>query len=612
MITERYKPKDTRETTPRVESFDAVGVGIAVAEPIDRMAIEQHIEDHAESEIETSERLEEVRQEIGLERDEDREITIRAEALLKKLEIPFDDEGVDKKRRELLEKARKDIETNLKKLMEIADGISSGRREGERLAGAIRESEAQRAYCENELARLRKEAEEYIDKTKPPIIRKSTKEKLARAEGVIQYSREREFAREHRVSGLGFTYNKSDKYRESARGGFEDAKSSGDGIDRFEGHLGREVSQAKAGEIEMSQLEESQTKTLARLEDIVRIYGDELESLKPLQEWADERKERLRVIKELFESLLPQMMDEPAKPDPLIAERQKVTQERSEGNILRYMDEFLVWAEEGRLVNIGIKNETEGIGRLREEVKRVQESASVTINLSGDRLPAILKDGRFKSTLELPWKEKSVKGARDTTAYERDRIETEKSLGIYTQGTEEDPYTIVGSLASDNGYDEFYGGANSYGDVFVRLKPSAMDRSIFVNGDSVHEVARHGDSSIKPGLGKEAAMIAKAIRNIDKDGMLIQGIAHLKVIEAGILGGVKMDDIESINFRSPIRILEEYDQKIKEANAHPPGRGRERLKEVAKELRDSYESTRRCLENTRAKFPQYAHLIKEV
>lgn len=606
MSKEIYKSKDSKEAVSKNEVFGAERIDAALAVPIDRSESERGIEMSAESEIETGDRLEEIRKELGLDAGENKEVSIRIEVLLKKMSLPFDDPEIDKKRQELFLRTEEELNKIIEELAKKDNEITGIKGERKSLAEKIEQLKVLKGEKEKEIELLRREAQEYIDKTKPPIIRRSTKERLARAKGIIQY-----FDKKGTYNPLfeGYDFGGS---IDSARSGFDEAQEKDNKIYQADGELdSARIRITSIDELDLGRLEESRMKVSKKIEDRIAGNNDNLNRLVDEQKSLDERKERMLRINEILLTLVPPKKEKSVELSPRIKEQQKTTQERSERNIADLLDGFLRRADFGHLVDRKINNSTEALEKLRKEVKKVQESASVTVNMKEGRLLKILKDGRFKSTLEIPWKEKDKKGAPSVEYYERTRIATEQSLGIHASGTEDDPFAIVGALASDNGYDEFSGAARNYGDVFIKLKSAVLDRSVFINGDTIHEVSRHSDSQIKSGLDKDAAMIAKAIRNIEGDGARTQAGDHTSIIEVDVLGGVKVDEIESINLSSPEKFLEEYNviyKKIRSAS----GKERLVLEERAKEKNAQYSERKKLIEKIRTEFPQYVNLINVI
>ena len=184
----------------------------------------------------------------------------------------------------------------------------------------------------------------------------------------------------------------------------------------------------------------------------MEIKGKEFKALEEYQKLETEKKENYEKVKLILGNLIPEKMEPLENIDPKILEKQKVTKERSEKNIVEDLSYFLGRVELGKYKKAGITNKEEAVQKLKEEIEQVQKSFSVTINLHEDNLLRFLESGRYKSTLELPEKLKRV--GETVWTYEQHRIETEKNIGVYASGTEKDPYAIVGAVASENGHDE--------------------------------------------------------------------------------------------------------------------------------------------------------------
>ncbi len=148
----------------------------------------------------------------------------------------------------------------------------------------------------------------------------------------------------------------------------------------------------------------------------------------------------------------------------------------------------------------------------------------------------------------------------------------------------------------------------------MKLKPEVIDRSVFVNGDSIAEKDRSGAPKEKleePGLDKKAALLAKAMRNIENKTENRMG-QFLEYIEANILGGVKMDYIESINIKSPAKFLEKYNKTLEELKIKPLKESLDTIRYRANYEYECYKKSKKLIEGVKEKFPQYAHLINEV
>jgi hypothetical protein len=102
-----------------------------------------------------------------------------------------------------------------------------------------------------------------------------------------------------------------------------------------------------------------------------------------------------------------------------------------------------------------------------------------------------------------------------------------------------DPHPLYGAGSSPNNRDEFYGGTGGgYGETFLVLKSDRIrDRTSFCYDDSF-------DGYHDWMLDWNGGITAKAIHNLNG--------SHSRhgYVEAQILGGVTLDDIESINIPS--------------------------------------------------------------
>lgn len=176
-----------------------------------------------------------------------------------------------------------------------------------------------------------------------------------------------------------------------------------------------------------------------------------------------------------------------------------------------------------------------GAERVAETIKSIESTSFITINASPSSIQHILDTGSIKSAFD-----DDASASKRDYSYQRVRHRVEKSLGIRAKGTEKDPHPIYGALGYANGQDEYLGAAPAYGDCAIRLKASAKERSVYTYGDSFGS-----DTEQRQFVSKDAAY-AKA--KLDLDGREANG-TKTPYVEAQIIGGVHVEDIEEIHIR---------------------------------------------------------------
>lgn len=171
--------------------------------------------------------------------------------------------------------------------------------------------------------------------------------------------------------------------------------------------------------------------------------------------------------------------------------------------------------------------------QLREEINRVENDFSVTVNITWENLLKALDNGRLVSIWE---NNEKMKQRKSNYAERRDTVE--RMLGNRAKGGRKDPHPIYGAAFTPNGRDEFYGGSGGgYGECFIELDTARIKkRTSFCYGDSFGDYGKWL-------LDWEGGVVAKAIHNLDRT----KETTRHAYVEAQILGGVSLDDIESIN-----------------------------------------------------------------
>lgn len=198
---------------------------------------------------------------------------------------------------------------------------------------------------------------------------------------------------------------------------------------------------------------------------------------------------------------------------------------------------------------------------LEEEKIRAEQTGFLCVNIDANKLQNVLEQGGFRDIFSLSEEElKEMKRAvgRGDDFYMNQRTTIEQALGVYNP----DKPTIYGTYSSENGEDEKNGGADTYGSIFLKLKPSV--KATFCEGDSMSGGNTTAyEKLVKMGLytstdwGKAAQYrqiahnhvgLIKGLSNVHKkiENEMGRGVNSFGYIEAHIKG-LQLDDIESIN-----------------------------------------------------------------
>ena len=180
----------------------------------------------------------------------------------------------------------------------------------------------------------------------------------------------------------------------------------------------------------------------------------------------------------------------------------------------------------------------ENHAKLEQEIARIQGNYHVTVNMTWANVLSSLETGRVISA----WENTEVMETRNKYGeyhYETRRNEIERLLGNRAKGGIRDPHPIYGAAASPNNRDEYYGGTGGgYGECFLVLKSDQIrNRTSFIYDDSF-------DGYNRWTLDWDDGITAKAIHNLNSSQ------SRHGYVEAEILGGVSVGDIDSINIPS--------------------------------------------------------------
>jgi hypothetical protein len=166
-------------------------------------------------------------------------------------------------------------------------------------------------------------------------------------------------------------------------------------------------------------------------------------------------------------------------------------------------------------------------------IQECQSSHIVTINLAFVNIARVLDAGRCKSCWET--------NTRDFGDYNSKRHSVERTMGIRSKGTELDPHPIYGAVATSHGGQLETGAAPTYGGCFFTLKKDHIqDRTMLSFGDSFRRRDMSTEDHDRLRFVLDDVAVAKATMEHEKSK---QGYMY---IEAQVLGGVQLSDIESV------------------------------------------------------------------
>ena len=268
--------------------------------------------------------------------------------------------------------------------------------------------------------------------------------------------------------------------------------------------------------------------------------------------------------------------------NPQVRERITEINNRSRENIEGAIGDFYKKVRLGMVEGVDTNDPESLIERIKSETEKVRDTAGLTVNVNEKKLLDILDSGRYKTYLDLP-QEKRIR----PLDYEENRIKSEKSLGIYSGDLDEGNNTVYGSMTSDNGVDNEYGGAN-WGRAVLRLKKEVGDRTTYYDGDSM--AGGKYSEMTKKQFGEPEAHVIKALNNIQNaEHYKKGGITKFdQYVEAHVLGGVSLtEDVESIDI--------------------PLSRFKERS-----DFQHRTTTVRKLVREIQDKYPQYKELIRVI
>lgn len=217
------------------------------------------------------------------------------------------------------------------------------------------------------------------------------------------------------------------------------------------------------------------------------------------------------------------------------------------------------------------KTKEEVTDSLNSEKTLAENTNFLCVNITADKLETVLTQGGFKDIFALneeELREMERAEGRGGNFYFNYRKTVEEALGVY------DPEvpTIYGTYASENGIDEKEGGADMYGSIFLKLKPTT--EAVFCEGDSMSgQNALAGEKLHNLGIdtldwanyartrqiAPEHANLIKAMNNsyMKMENAIGRSVNNMGYIEAHIKG-LNLDDVDSINVPRSIAESHEY------------------------------------------------------
>jgi len=273
-------------------------------------------------------------------------------------------------------------------------------------------------------------------------------------------------------------------------------------------------------EEEITRLSESIANTKTKLNEVRKKLGlppSEEESPSTLS--MRERLEKLRVEQESSEK-------QKEKNNPGIKKRWEHIRQISGENIEKIFKNLDIdTIEQRNLLN------TEG--------SRLKEQARISIAMPTFGFMGFLREGRFRSNSEGGGILSTGKLQRFLSRFlgeERKQLKAEKKMGIIPKMTKEDPPIIYGALYDEEKPD----GTVIYGQFRCFLKKDrTRSRTIFTYGDSFGPKGREWNTDFP--IVWDEAIKARAAMNLNDDEY--KG----SYVEAQIMGGVTMEDIEEIH-----------------------------------------------------------------
>lgn len=183
--------------------------------------------------------------------------------------------------------------------------------------------------------------------------------------------------------------------------------------------------------------------------------------------------------------------------------------------------------------------------RLKAEAEEHSDNFRVVVNTSWAALNGILRESN--RVLTMAEVHRTSSGSTGALA---DRQPAEARWGFVARDDAISHRPIYGTLALSDGERAIGGeGAQGYGNVLITIKPEVEDsRVVFTYGDSLRTSSRGAPEELQASrMALSEARVAKLLYDDENAGSRGDG-RLLRYVEAQILGGIEVDDIESISF----------------------------------------------------------------
>lgn len=230
------------------------------------------------------------------------------------------------------------------------------------------------------------------------------------------------------------------------------------------------------------------------------------------------------------------------------------------------LGEFEKFNEEARHLT---KMEAEELlQKAKQEVENSQQEGLVlVVSLNSQDIKKVIRESQYRASLDNPnlgykvfsvlSKEKIKEGNTSGLGPLETRCLRELQMGTYLIGGDESgvPHPVYGQMIVDQNIGLSHAKEAGYGSLNLRLKTERIkDRTTFFTGDSIN------DSWQGQQLGWDEAVKARGILDKLEENPKLDWRFLTPYIEAHIMGGVSMQDIDGCDFESSERTkeLEDY------------------------------------------------------
>lgn len=207
------------------------------------------------------------------------------------------------------------------------------------------------------------------------------------------------------------------------------------------------------------------------------------------------------------------------------------------------------------------KSKEDVTAMLESEAARAEKTNFLCVNIDANKLEKVLAQDGFRDIFSLdPTELEEMKRAigRGDDFYMNQRKTIEQALGTYDQ----EKATVYGTYASENGIDDRKGGADMYGGIFLKLKPST--EAVFCEGDSmsggndiasaklskrgIYSSTHWAEAAQARQIAPEHAALVKGMNNAYKqiENQQGRGIGSFSYLEAHIKG-LNLENVDNIN-----------------------------------------------------------------